>query len=292
LGILLGLAAALAWGVADFMARFSTRRIGTYRTLLYMQLVGFLALTAFLTATHGWGGFTGTSRQAWAWVILAGLLNTASTIALYRSFEIGILAIVAPIAASYPAVTVMLSLASGEVLGPARALGIGAALVGVVLAATSFAPVAANAPSPPHHKGHLTRGVPWATGAAIGYGVLFWLLGFRVTPAFGAVASVWIIRVTTFSTLALLAAPVRQSASLPEGNAWWLVGGIGMIDTAAFVANNLALKTEQVAVASVLASLYGGVTVLLAAVFLREKLEWSQWFGIVLIFLGIALISR
>ncbi len=291
MGILLGLTAALAWGVADFMARFSTRRVGTYRTLLYMQLVGFLALSAFLTATQGWGRFAGTSRQAWAWVILAGLLNTASTIALYRSFEIGVLAIVAPIAASYPALTVILSLASGEVLRPARALGIGAALVGVVLAATSFAPVAAKAP-PPHHKGHLTRGVLWAIAAAIGYGVLFWLLGFRVMPVFDGFASVWVIRVTTFSTLALLAAPVQQSALPPDRGTWWLVGSIGLIDTSAFIANNVALKTEQVAAASVLASLYGAVTVLMAALFLREKLEWSQWLGIALIFSGIALISR
>jgi len=289
--MLLGLTAALGWGVADFMARFSTRRVGTYRTLLYMQLVGFLALSAFLTATHGWGRFAGTSRQAWAWVILAGLLNTASTIALYRSFEIGVLAIVAPIAASYPALTVILSLASGEILRPARALGIGAALVGVVLAATSFAPVAANT-SPPHHKGHLTRGVPWAIAAAIGYGVLFWLLGFRVMPMFDGFASVWVIRVTTFSTLALLAAPVQQSTRPPDRRTWWLVGGIGIIDTSAFIANNVALKAEQVAAASVLASLYGAVTVLLAALFLREKLEWSQWLGIALIFAGIALISR
>lgn len=291
MGILLGLTAALAWGVADFMARFSTRRIGTYRTLLYMQLVGSLALSAFLIATHGWGRFAGTSRQAWAWVILAGLLNTASTIALYRSFEIGVMAIVAPIAASYPALTVILSLASGEILRAARAIGIGAALVGVILAATSFAPVAANAP-PPHHKGHLTRGVPWAIAAGIGYGVLFWLLGFRVMPVFDGFASVWVIRVTTFSTLALLAVPVQQSTRPPDRGTWWLVGGIGIIDTSAFIANNVALKTEQVAAASVLASLYGAVTVLLAALFLREKLEWSQWLGIALIFAGIALISR
>jgi drug/metabolite transporter (DMT)-like permease len=291
LGILLGLAAALGWGVADFMARFSTRRVGTYRTLLYMQLVGFLALSAFLTATHGWSRFAGTSQRGWAWVILAGVLNTASTIALYRSFEIGVLAIVAPIAASYPALTVILSLASGEILRLARALGIAAAIGGVVLAATSFAPVAANAPSP-HHKGHLTRGVPWAIAAAVGYGMLFWLLGFRVMPVFDGFASVWIIRVTTLSTLVLLAGPVRQSIRLPDWGTWWLIGGIGVVDTSAFIANNIALKTEQVAAASVLASLYGAVTVLLAAIFLREKLEGSQWLGIALIFVGIALISR
>jgi drug/metabolite transporter (DMT)-like permease len=78
----------------------------------------------------------------------------------------------------------------------------------------------------------------------------------------------------------------------PKGSTWWLVGAIAVTDTAAFVCNNLALKSEQVAVASVLASLYGAVTVLLAALFLREKLEWSQWLGIALIFAGIALISR
>ena len=40
-----------------------------------------------------------------------------------------------------------------------------------------------------------------------------------------------------------------------------------------------------------LASLYGAVTVVLAWIFLREKLERNQWFGIVLIFVGIVLVS-
>jgi uncharacterized membrane protein len=292
LGILLGLTAALAWGVADFMARFATRRIGTYRTLLYKQLIGFLSLTALIESLGGLHRFAaGTTAPAWAWVILAGLLNTASTLALYRSFEVGVRAIVAPIAGSYPALTVILSLASGETLRPMRGLGIAAVLTGVVLAATSFANNAFDAQAATHHRGHLTRGVPWAIAAAIGYGSLFWLLGFRVMPALGGTVSVWAIRLTTFSTLALVAAPARQSVRPPGGSAWWLVGGIGVIDTAAFIANNTALKTEQVAVASVLASLYGAVTVLLAGIFLRERLERSQWLGIVLIFAGIALVS-
>ena len=137
----------------------------------------------------------------------------------------------------------------------------------------------------------MARGVKWAVVAAIGYGTLFWMLGFRVMPALGGIVSVWAIRFTTFATLAVLARPVRQSARPPQGIDWWLVGGIGVVDSIAFVSNNLALKTEQVAVASVLSSLYGAVTVLLAAVFLREKLEWSQWLGIVLIFAGIAFLS-
>jgi len=45
MGILLGLATALSWGIADFCARFATRSVGTFRTMLYMQLTGFLLLT-------------------------------------------------------------------------------------------------------------------------------------------------------------------------------------------------------------------------------------------------------
>ena len=292
MGILLGLVAALGWGVADFMARFATRRAGAYRTLMYMQLIGFLVLTAAMAATGHWSKFfpSCTEHQAWAWAICAGLLNVGSAFSLYRSFEIGVLALVAPIAASYPALTVMLSLWSGERLTVPHALGVVAAILGVVLAAVTF-----SAPpeeySSADHRQHLFRGVPWALAAAVGFGLLFWVLGFHVMPIFGGAASVWMVRITTFSTLALLVVPLRQSGKPPGGSMLWLVAGVGIIDTAAFVANNLALKYQQVAVASVLSSLYGAVTVLLAAIFLRDKLERTQWAGIALIFMGIALVS-
>lgn len=295
-GVLLGLAAALGWGTADFMARFASRRVGAYRTLHYMQLFGFIMLTVCLAATGHWSRyFPSVGRDAWAWVVLAGLLNTFSGLALYRSFEVGVLALVAPIAASYPVLTVMLSLESGERLTPPHAAGVVAAILGVILAAVTFSSSpesnSESASSSAHHRKHLLRGVPWALAAAVGFGLLFWVLGFRVMPVFGGFASVWIIRLTTLGTLTILVLPLRQPATIPKGSTLWLIIGIGVMDTAAFIANNLALKHAEVAIASVLSSLYGAVTVLLAAVFLREKLEKTQWAGVALIFLGIALVS-
>jgi drug/metabolite transporter (DMT)-like permease len=58
------------------------------------------------------------------------------------------------------------------------------------------------------------------------------------------------------------------------------------------VLNNFGMQREQVSVVSVLASLYGAVTVFLAAIFLREQVSRGQWAGIAFIFLGIFLISR
>src|SRR5260370_11744132 len=114
MGILLGLVAALCWGISDFSARFVSRRIGTYRTMFFMQGLGFCILTICMRPLNGWGHLAdGSGWRPWAWGGLAGCCNMVATLALYRSFEIGKLAIVAPLSASYPALTVLLAMARG-----------------------------------------------------------------------------------------------------------------------------------------------------------------------------------
>jgi len=58
------------------------------------------------------------------------------------------------------------------------------------------------------------------------------------------------------------------------------------------VFSNRGMQMEQVAVISVLGSLYGAVTFGLAAIFLQEHISRWQSTGIVAIFAGIYLISR
>jgi drug/metabolite transporter (DMT)-like permease len=298
--ILLGLMGAIFWGSADFAARFSARRVGAYRTLLFMQLFGFLALTAYLEFTGGITRGVAAGWRPWALAVVSGLLNMIASLSLYYSFQVGVMSIVGPISSSYPALTVALSLLSGERLPVMRAAGLVVTLAGVILAAISFAPASDAAPSvpektsAPEEKGaaHFsTQGVGWAIFAAVVFGVLFWFLGFHVVPVVGTVVSVWVIRLTSFSSLLLCAAPARQSIGLPRGEVCWLLLAVGVLDTAAFIANNAGLHTGQVSVVSVLASLYGAVTVLLSWIFLRERLERTQWLGVFLIFAGIVLVS-
>lgn len=295
MGVLLGLTAALSWGVADFMARFATRRTGSLRALLFMQLAGFAILSAVMGASGHWTKFFPEFHLAnWLWIVLAGVLSSLGALALYRSFEIGVLALVSPIAASYPALTVVLSLITGEKLTRAHAFGIALAIIGVILAALALP--SANGPDARHatpqaHRAHMLRGVPWALTAAAIFGVNYWILGFRVMPVFGGLASVWVIRLVSFVVLAMMLRPLGQSMALPRGSVAWLIFFIGLTDTAGFVANNLAFKQEEIAIATVLASLYGVVTLFFAAVFLHERLGRRQWLGVVLIFFGVALLN-
>jgi len=292
LGVILGLAGAVCWGVADFIARFSSRRVGAYRTLLFMQGFGFVSLSAYLLWTHGFAQVAAHGWKPWAFGAIAGLLNMIASLALYYSFQIGVMSVVAPVSSSYPALTVALALFSGERLQLLRGVGLAITLLGVVLASTSFAVDSAGAPADDDHAhARLAKGVVWAIVAAVGFGFLFWFLGFHVVPVLGSVISVWMIRLTSFTVLFLAAAPARQNIALPRGRVWWMLAGVGLLDTAAFVCNNAGLHTGQVSVVSVLASLYGAVTVVLAWIFLRERLELSQWLGIVLIFAGIVLVS-
>ncbi len=334
MGVILGLTGAVCWGMADFAARFASRRVGAYRTLFFMQFFGFIALSVYLKFA---GGFSHVAPgwQPWALTAAAGLLNVSASLSLYYSFEIGVMSIVGPVSSSYPALTVALSIASGERINALRAIGIAVTLAGVILAAMSFAPKPANpadAPNPsdstnprdeinpadaanppdkvnladsadsvgaadpakaanPSTTSRLSRGVGWAVLAAVGFGFMFWFLGFHVIPLVGDAVSVWVMRLTALVSLAIFALPTRQSLRLPHGRIWWQLAAVGVMDTAAYVSNNAGLHIGPVSVVSVLASLYGAVTVLLAWIFLRERLERTQWLGIVLIFAGIICVS-
>jgi drug/metabolite transporter (DMT)-like permease len=290
--IILGLTAAFGWGVADFCARFGSRRIGAYRTLMYMQPFGIVAVPIYLMFAGGWSHFGSLGWRPWAFAVIAGLLNTISSLALYYAFEIGTMSVAAPVSSAYPAVTVTLALLSGERINAIRAAGLAVIFFGIMLAALSFTPPSLSEDTHrPSSSARVVRGAGWALASAIGFGVMFWWLGFHVVKELGGPMSVWIVRLVMFFSL-LIAAPItRRNIALPTGDVWWTLAAIGLVDTTAFIANNSGMQIGHVSVVSVLSSLYGAVTVLLGGIFVREHIAKSQWCGVALIFAGIVLVN-
>jgi len=292
MGIILGLLTALSWGSSDLLARFATRKIGTFRAMMYMQLTGLLLLSGALHWLGGWGSLSNVAWRPWAWGILAGVLNTGATLALYRSFEIGKLSVVAPISASYPALTMLLAAISGERLTVARWTGLLLILLGVmVVARGEEIPGDANPIDAQRQPAKKHLGVAWALVAAVGFGFLFWVLGARAVPLLGSAQAVWLVRLVCVVLPLGVALILRRPPALPDSDAKWFVLGMGLLDTGAYVLNNYGMRLEQVSVVTVLSSLYGAVTVGLAATILREKIAPAQWLGIVAIFGGIVCIS-
>ena len=134
-----GLTAAIGWGAADFLARYATQRIGAFRSLLFMQVIGLAGLSIYVFASGQLPHLvTTTPWQPWAWTLVASVAGVFFGLALYRAFQTGIMSVVSPVTASYAAITVPLSLLSGETLSTRGAVGVVTTLLGVVLA--SYAP--------------------------------------------------------------------------------------------------------------------------------------------------------
>ena len=293
MGILLGLLSALCWGSADFLVRYSTRLIGTYRTLFFMQFIGLSLLSLYLLTTGELVRLiVNNTWQPWACACLVAFLSMLGSLALYRAFEVGILTIVSPITSSYAALTVALSLLGGERIGWLHAVGIGTVLLGVIFVATVFTrQTKLEKEQRVKRRMPVPRGVGWAILAAVSFGVAFWVLGFYVTPRLGGIIPAWLIRLETPLVLALCAPLLHQSLKPPRWSVWRYLVAISLLDTAAFVTYSFGLTQGQIAIVSVLSSLYSAVTVLLAWIFIREQLQWSQWFGIGVVFAGIVLVN-
>ncbi|MDE3135965.1 MAG: DMT family transporter [Acidobacteriota bacterium] len=287
MSIILGLSAAVCWGVTDFLARYASRELGAYRSLFFMQAFGLGLLSAVWLGMDRRPVLHATGA-GWTWAGVAGVLSAAAVLALYRSFETGKLAVVAPISAGYPALTALLAMASGEQVTAGRWAGIALVLAGVgmtVGAAGSTGQEAGPTAQDPR------AGVGWALAAAAGFGVMFWLLGFHVVPALGGLMSVWVLRLVATLGLGLAAWPAGQSLRIPRRGMVWMLVAMGALDIGAYLSNNFGMEFRHVSILTVIASLYAAVTVLLAAVVLRERLNWKQWLGVALIFAGVVILS-
>src|SRR5206468_574646 len=126
--------AAVVWGFADYAAALSARRVGAVRTAFGMQATG---LVSFAIALFAFGGWPALEPDEVPYALALGVLGVVSITALYRALALGPVAVVAPVVASYVAVTVLLVVVFlGERLTGPQLAAATLTFVGVVLTST------------------------------------------------------------------------------------------------------------------------------------------------------------
>jgi drug/metabolite transporter (DMT)-like permease len=277
--ILLALGAAVSWGISDFTGGFLTRKLPIGAVLLISQAVGF-AMLALLAAL---GGPPSLDLRT---VVLAAAASATGLVgigALYRGMAVGVVSIVAPISATGAALPVLFGVLRGERATLLQAVGIGLALIGIILASRS------SDDSSTSRGSVVARGVGLAILAAAGFGVFFIFLH----EASAGANVLWVGAVQRLSGVVFVAVlVVAMRSSVAVG--WQRAPGIavvGVLDTTANVLYASASTMGLVSVAAVLASLYPVVTVILARIVLHERLSLIQTVGVVCALAGVAFIA-
>jgi drug/metabolite transporter (DMT)-like permease len=279
MGILFGLAAALFWGSGDFLITRVTRQTGLRWGLLLIQLTGLVLILSLIVLNNDWPQ---VASSVWWYAVVVSLLNVIGTLALYRAFTVGVVAIVSPISAGFAAVTAVLGLLTGESPAPLTLVGVAVVILGVIVVSTA----------PTDGKISLA-GVPEALIAALAYGFYFWLLS-DISAQIGVAWPVLLGRVAAVAAaLVLLVAGRASLRRLPLDRRLLLMTlAASLLDTAAFLAYNTGVRSgSYVSVITALASIFSAVTVLLAWFVLKERLTRSQWAGVAGVLTGVLLVS-
>jgi len=283
-GVLLGVAAAVCWGLGDYFITKLTRRVGTTAALLSVQILSLAAWLVFLIATPARSAAT---PELWWLLAATAACHVLGLVFVYRAFEVGTLSIVSPISAGFAVVTAILALGTGE-RPPAIAL-IGACLLvgGVIL--TTRPSSAPDAPRP------TMAGVPEAILSALAFGTMFWLFYFYVQPKLGYAWPLVSLKALAVGSTLLVFLRRRPAESAPErsgrGQLAILALAAAIADTVAWLAYIGGTSAAYATIVTALASLFSVVTVLLAWIFLRERLAAHQWTGVAIILGGILLVS-
>ncbi len=284
LAVAFGIAAALGWGLANVLYRSSGQRVGALRAMFFFQLPGAIALSAWLAVDHASVAATIHDAPPWGWpaAVAAAAIILAGSAAFIRALTVGRLTLVSPVAASYAAVTVALSLAHGNAIGLLSALGMATAVFGVALASSP-----SGRPGPSSSR----AGLGWAVLAATGFGAGFWVQGTFAVPALGHILPVWTYYVLGLGVVSVIARVRGRSLSPPGPEHRGVVIGAGLLGMVGYTTFTAGLGTGHVAVVTVLSSLAAAVTVLVARFALREHLARHQWLGVGAILVGIGLIN-
>ncbi len=287
----LALAASIAYGSSDLAAGIAARRARPIAIAFWGHLAGTLVVGILALSVAGRPALDGVVPG-----LLAGAVTAGGLVLFYGALARGSVSIVAPLAASGAVVPVAVGVARGEVPGVLGWVGLGIALLGVLVLATAMGtqtaepnpPCAGARPGCPDEGAARSPRIPptlAALLAAAAFGSAFVLIDLGGSAG---ISPLWVAAgLQTGGLLGLLpialAGPLARLAVPRAGLPVLLVAGL--LAAAGDVALAFAFTQGNIAVVSVLASLDSAVSVVLARMVLSERLSLRQA-GAVLAVLG------
>jgi drug/metabolite transporter (DMT)-like permease len=278
LSLTLGLIAALAWGIHDICVRYVSQRGSILPSLATVLLAGTVILIPISTILGDWTAMTGTGIK---YSVFGGAVYLFGCIGLYKAFAIGPVRLVAPIVGAYPILSITWAGISGQAIsfGPWVAVGcvvLGVAIVGFLSQSDE-------------DNGSTRAAIGWAILGGAGFAGAF-AIGHIATQVGDELPIIFVTRLAaTIGVLGLLL--LQSRPKLPNRSAWPFLAAMALLDT---MAHSIVIGSGNLyrpEFAAVSASMFGMVTVVLAWLFLRERMTLGQWGGVMLAFAAVGYLA-
>ena len=274
-----GIVSMVGWGLGDFIAKRIVGPLGYYRLLLYIQLVGLAPL--FLLA----GIFTPqvpSSPRTLGLILATGICSISALFFFYKGLTVGKASIITPVVSTSAVVAMALSFAIlGETLSLLQIICIAVVLAGVLVISMRR-----------NSEGRSSEGIPYAVACMFSAGLNSVLIKL-VSMDIGEMGTLFFNRVLV-TLILLIVLPffgnpfsldIQRKVSLKT------IVAAGLTEFAGFFGFIVGVSVGIVSIIAPVSSASPAVTVVLAQVFLNERLVRIQKVAIVSVILGIALLS-
>lgn len=277
-----GLLAALGWGTADLAAALSGRRIGSYLTAGIAQVVSLALLFAMGLAL---GQHFHAQGPEVAMLLANGMVAAAAYIALYRSLELGPVALVSPIVAAYAAISILLAMIFlHESMTGVALVGAVVTLGGAMLSSTDVKLLRSG-------QKLFGTGVRWAFASMLLFGVATFILG-HYSQRIGWFSASVLSRIGNVAgVLAFLFLVRRGLPRHPRLAGCALAALVGIADVIGVAAYARGTELGLVTVVSAASAAFILIPVIGGLVIFHERPAPLQMAGVALVGLGLTLLA-
>ena len=292
-GFLAGLGAALSWGTMDVASALASRRLGSLKVTAGIQVVSAVLLVAL---AFGLGTVLPSDPLVLAMAGLLGIVGAGAYLSYFTGLRIGPISLVSGVVAAYGGLTVVLAvLVRGESLTSVQALGAAVATLGVVLTAVAFdGGIRGTRLAGP--------GVIFAVMALLLFALMTvglaeaiersgWLEVLVVSRVVNAVVSIGAVVVLTSLAHPRLRAIVQVDTIAVARTSWAIVLMAGILDVTGLIVFAIGLEQAETWLVGLVSSFGPAFTILIAVLFLGERLQRVQWLGLCGVGLGMVLIA-
>ena len=283
LAVLLGVFAALCWSFTDLLARILAPKLGAFRLAALAMVSGAILLGVYVIPQ---GTLWTASWPQLMTGLLLGLAYGLGIGGLFKAFSLGPISLVGPLTAGYPVLTVVWGVVNGLEPTPLQWACVASTLIGTLIIARSGTEDGGiNAVEP----GKMPTLLLFAAISVMGYASAV-VLGQHAAVAIGEFEAAWLSRLSALVVILPFLAGEKSHARLNRRN-WLGIFIIGGLDVLGLIAINASGHLPGKEFAGIGISTYGAGSVILAMIFLKEKVSPGQWLGLAMIVGAVATLS-